>query len=44
MSRNNLLLIVGVIVVAAVIIFNLDMEVELVAAQGLHDGEPRTAE
>jgi len=27
MSRNNLLLIVGVIVVAAVIIFNLDMEV-----------------
>jgi basic membrane protein A len=28
MSRNNLLLIVGVIVVAAVIIFNLDMEVE----------------
>lgn len=28
MSRNNLLLIVGVIVVAAVIIFNLDMQVE----------------
>ena len=28
MSRNNLLLIVGVIVVAAVIIFNLDMGVE----------------
>ena len=27
MSRNNLLLIIGVIVVAAVIIFNLDMEV-----------------
>ena len=27
MSRNNLLLIVGVIVVAAVIVFNLDMEV-----------------
>ena len=27
MSRNNLLLIVGVIVVAAIIIFNLDMEV-----------------
>jgi basic membrane protein A and related proteins len=28
MTRNNLLLIVGVIVVAAVIIFNLDMQVE----------------